>query len=169
MRQKKPSNIRRYSSPFGRQGGAALYVALIMLILLALIGVVGMQVAGLQERMSANYQAVNIAFQNAEGLVREIECRLEGRPGCGTPVPVDFNCSAEFDAGGWAASQGLASAPATNVRRIDSCIGISAAHTGTGPLRDIDAVYQITVYATDAESPSRPASSASVIETIYKH
>ena len=37
-----------------RQSGAALYVALIMLILLALIGIVAMQVAGLQERMSAN-------------------------------------------------------------------------------------------------------------------
>ena len=152
-----------------KQSGAALYVALIVLILLALIGVVGMQVAGLQERMAANYQAVNIAFENAEGLVRDVECRLEGRPGCGSPVAVDLNCSAEFDAGAWAASQGLASAPALNVRRIDSCIGISAAHTGTGPVRDIDAVYQITVYATDAVAPLRPATSASVIETIYKH
>lgn len=159
---------RRPSGP-DAQRGAALYVALIMLILLALIGVIGMQVAGMQERMSANYQAVNIAFQNAEGLIREVECRLEGRPGCPASVDVDINCSAPFDAGAWAAGQDLASAPAINVRRIDSCIGTSAAHVGTGPVRDIDAVYQITVYATDAESPSRPATSASVIETIYKH
>ena len=37
-----------------RQEGAALYVALMILVLLALIGIVGMQVAGLQERMAAN-------------------------------------------------------------------------------------------------------------------
>ena len=46
-----------------RQEGAALYVALMFLVLLALIGIVGMQVAGIQERMAANYMATNQAFQ----------------------------------------------------------------------------------------------------------
>ena len=48
--------IQRRLSPPSRQHGAVLYVALIMLILLALIGVVGMQVAGMQERMSSDYR-----------------------------------------------------------------------------------------------------------------
>ena len=50
--------MRRHSySRFpGRQRGAVLYVALIMLLLLAMIGVVGLQVTGLQERMSSNYR-----------------------------------------------------------------------------------------------------------------
>lgn len=160
-----PVNVRR-------QRGAVLYIALIMLVLLALIGTIGMQVSGMQERMSANYQAVNLAFEGAEGLVREVECTLEGRSGCDMTLDVDMNCSIPFDAGEWAADQGLATSPATNVRRIDSCIGISSATTGTGPVRDIDAVYQITAYASDADddaSPARPATSASVIETIYKH
>lgn len=155
-----------------RQGGAALYVALIMLVLLALIGVIGMQVAGMQERMASNYQAVNIAFQHAEGLVREVECTLEGRPGCAVALDVDLNCSLPFDAGAWATDQGLATSPAINVRRIDSCIGISDATVGHAPVREIDAVYQITVYASDAVTDgavTRPASSAAVIETIYKH
>ena len=154
------------------QRGAVLYISLIMLVLLALIGVIGMQVSGMQERMSANYQAVNLAFQGAEGLVREIECTLEGRTGCDTVLDVDLNCSLPFDAGAWAQDQGLATSPAFKVRRIDSCIGVSAATTGTGPVRDIDAVYQITAYASDANDevvPARPATSASVIETIYKH
>ena len=47
--------MKKHSSP-NRQSGAVLYVALVMLVLLALIGIVAMQVAGLQERMSANYQ-----------------------------------------------------------------------------------------------------------------
>ena len=59
------------------QKGAVLYVALIVLILLALLGIVGMQVSGLQEKMSANYRNANLAFQNAEGGVRLRECYAE--------------------------------------------------------------------------------------------
>ena len=44
-----------------------------MLVLLALIGIVALQVASLQERMSSNYQSTNMAFQNAEAGVRERE------------------------------------------------------------------------------------------------
>ncbi|HEY9255145.1 MAG TPA: PilX N-terminal domain-containing pilus assembly protein, partial [Stenotrophomonas sp.] len=60
----------------GQQQGAVLYVALIMLVLLALIGVVGMQVASMQERMSANYLAANQAFQQAEAQVRGREAEI---------------------------------------------------------------------------------------------
>lgn len=166
------TSVKRPPTHARRQAGAVLYIALIMLVLLALIGTIGMQVSGMQERMSANYQAVNLAFEAAEGLVREVECTLEGHTGCDMSLDVDMNCSIPFDAGEWAESQGLATSPATNIRRIDSCIGISSATTGSGPVRDIDAVYQITAYASDADDdavPARPATSASVIETIYKH
>ncbi len=54
-----------------------LYVALIMLLLLALIGIAGMQVAGMQEKMASNYRAVNRSFQNAEGVVRNAERAAE--------------------------------------------------------------------------------------------
>ena len=63
-----------------RQEGAALYVALMILVLLALIGIVGMQVAGLQERMAANYLATNQAFQAAEADVGP-PATLGGLPG----------------------------------------------------------------------------------------
>ena len=69
---------RRFSPASSRsQRGAVLYVALIILILLTLIGIVGMQVATMQERMSSNYLAANQAFQRAEGGVRPRA--LEGR------------------------------------------------------------------------------------------
>ena len=48
-----------------------------MLVLLALIGIVALQVASLQERMSSNYQSTNLAFQNAEAGVRERELELD--------------------------------------------------------------------------------------------
>src|SRR5690606_11554501 len=70
-------NRQRTHLSGARQQGAALYVALMMLILLALIGLVGMQVAGMQERMASAYRAANLAFQNAEAYVRQTECGLE--------------------------------------------------------------------------------------------
>ena len=48
-----------------------------MLILLALLGIAGMQVAGMQEKMAANYRAANRAFQNSEGVVRAAERTVE--------------------------------------------------------------------------------------------
>src|SRR5690606_25547533 len=58
---------------FRHQRGAALYVALIFLVVLALLGIGGMQVALLQERMAANYRATNEAFQRSEAVARAIE------------------------------------------------------------------------------------------------
>lgn len=55
----------------GREKGAVLYVALIILVLLALIGIAGIQVSGMQEKMASNYRAVNRAFEEAEGTVRD--------------------------------------------------------------------------------------------------
>ena len=57
------------------QRGAVLYVALIMLILLALLGITAMQVTGLQERMTGSYRSTNMAFQNAEGDSRSVGVR----------------------------------------------------------------------------------------------
>ena len=89
------------------QGGAVLYVALIMLILLALIGIVGMQVTGLQEKMSANYRNVNLAFQNAESGVRLRECYAEDEvnktSNCATgATTIQDICGDGFDATNWA-------------------------------------------------------------------
>src|SRR5690606_33616933 len=56
-----------------RPRGAVLFIALIMLILLTLIGVTGMQVTLLQERMSGNFRAQHQSFERAE--TRMIEGR----------------------------------------------------------------------------------------------
>lgn len=54
-----------------RQRGAALFVAMIMLILLTLLAVAASQVSLLQERMSGSFRAQNLAFQRSEGAVAE--------------------------------------------------------------------------------------------------
>lgn len=161
-----------------RQGGAVLYIALIMLILLALIGIVGMQVSGLQERMAASYYATNIAFQNAEGTVRETECEVEALMypeqavalGCAVfdDSQVGRNCDDGWDVGQWLETQSIGSAPAYNVRKIDECIvGETSIAMGLGPRDEVApiSVYQISVY--DVDSTTNRSSSAG-IDTVFK-
>lgn len=162
-----------------RQTGAALYIALIMLILLALIGIVGMQVSGLQERMAASYYTTNIAFQNAEGTVRQTECEVEALmfPGQATVLgcsmfndaQVGRNCDDGWDVGQWLEIQNMAgSVPAFNVRKIDECIvGETPIAMGIGPSDEVApiSVYQISVYDVDS---TVNRSSAAGIDTVFK-
>jgi Tfp pilus assembly protein PilX len=57
----------------GRQGGMALIMALIFLLILVMLGVATMQNTLLQERMAGNFAEHNQAFQLAELAVRTVE------------------------------------------------------------------------------------------------
>jgi len=59
-----------------RQRGAALVVALIMLLVMTVLGVAAMQVTRMEERMAGNSRDVNLAFQAAEAGLRDAENRL---------------------------------------------------------------------------------------------
>ncbi|MES5815659.1 PilX N-terminal domain-containing pilus assembly protein [Pseudoxanthomonas sp. Soil82] len=163
---------RTTTSRPGKQGGAALYVALMILILLALLGIAGMQVAGLQERMAANYLGVNQAFQAAEADVRLRECFIEGvvnRDGaCAAgATAIQQICDDGFDATNWAAemSTDVPQVNRVNVRAIGPCIsGNSELSMGTGPVNeDPNPVYQVTVYATNAAATANAA-----VDTIFR-
>jgi type IV pilus assembly protein PilX len=149
-----------------------LYIALIMLILLALLGIVGMQVTGLQERMSFNYRSANVAFQNAEAEAREIECFVEAtvnRTATTCPeVPIVPICDDSFDASSWAETNAGAATPAEqlNVRAIGQCIsGNTSLRMGEELDEDPNPVYQVTVFSTDA-----PLNSGAVaaVDTIFR-
>ncbi len=152
------------SSP-SSQRGVVLYVALIMLILLTMIGLVGMQVTGLQEKMSSNYRSANQAFQNAEASLRATESNVEAQInrslGSGTPVAISTTCDDGFDAQTWSDAQALGK-PALMVRSIGKCIsGSSSQALGTGPVsEDPNPVFQITAYANDY--PSNATADATV-------
>lgn len=145
-----------------KQQGAALYVALIFLIILALLGITGMQVATMQERMSANYLATNVAFQRAEDLARQAETlvgastRLEER--CGGFDPAAFGTAASI------APAGTPEPPA-RVRNIDQCIGGGQLNVGEIPASEkVFVRYRITAYRADrAAEPSSDA----VVDTIF--
>ncbi|MFT4255952.1 MAG: PilX N-terminal domain-containing pilus assembly protein [Pseudoxanthomonas sp.] len=155
------------------QRGAALYVALVILIVLALLGIVGMQVSVLQEKMSANYRNINIAFQNAETSARRSECYLEAITNRTTPasdctaVTVDEICRTGFDATNWASQRALdtTQADAIYVRSIGKCISGRGSLAGGKPAsEDANKVFQSTAYAVDDDS--NPTANAAV-DTIF--
>lgn len=169
------SNGASRSYRLRKQSGAALYVALIMLILLAMLGIVGMQVAGMQERMASSYRAVNRAFQNAEAVVREAECAIEGianrspSAGCAIVTDADIHrmCEEGFDPAAWGEAQSLAQVPVVSVRQIDRCVQVQGPlDMGVQPESERPfPIYRVTSYAADE---SANASSSAVIDTVFK-
>ncbi|HTN34688.1 MAG TPA: PilX N-terminal domain-containing pilus assembly protein [Marinobacter sp.] len=69
------------------QKGSVLIVSLVMLLLLSLIGVAGIQTTTMQDRMAANLQDKDMAFQAGEAALREAE------EGLRVKVPVSFSGS----------------------------------------------------------------------------
>ncbi|MFT7413974.1 MAG: type IV pilus assembly protein PilX [Methylophagaceae bacterium] len=66
-----------YSSVISKQSGVVLVISLIMLLLLTMIGITGMQVTGLEEKMAGNMKNSNTAFQAAETALRDRELWLQ--------------------------------------------------------------------------------------------
>ncbi|MFT3762135.1 MAG: PilX N-terminal domain-containing pilus assembly protein [Pseudoxanthomonas sp.] len=172
-RRNMPSRSAPSFATVASQRGAALYVALVILILLALMGIVGMQVSVLQEKMSANYRNTNVAFQNAEASARRTECFIEAQVNRETPaadctaVDIDTICTNEWDASEWAQDQALPSTPdpAVNARSIGQCIsGYASLDMGKPISEDPNQVYQVTVYAVnDEDNPTADAA----VDTIF--
>jgi type IV pilus assembly protein PilX len=141
------------------QKGAVLYVALIMLILLALIGIVGMQVATLQERMAANYVAANVAFQRAESVVRTAELAIASGA-----VFEDENCANPFNPRTWAAN--ATTAEATYITRIGVCTGECSAGAGPDESESLCNLYRITGFSRDQKTVEE-SSSLAAIDTFF--
>ncbi|ROU07289.1 pilus assembly PilX family protein [Lysobacter enzymogenes] len=173
-RNHRPRRLARRAPPRldRNQRGAALYVALMMLILLALIGIAALQVTSLQERMSSNYSANQMAFENAEARARERENDLYRQLNSGGQDLVQADtlfCRQAFSPEAWAQGKNFADPPSPGqssfTRRIDQCIGgYSSEKQGQALLSDPNLVFQVTAYATDR---SGNASSDSVVDTIF--
>lgn len=151
-----------------QQRGAVLYVALVFLVLLALLGVAGMQVSMLQERMAANYRATNVAFQLAESVAREKEAEIEGAFKAGGMFVSDQErCDPAFDPVSWAQNQSIQPTPdeESRSRRIDYCTpGFSLAQGVRPESEKSDQMYQVTAFSPD--DPANPTSDAA-IDTIF--
>jgi type IV pilus assembly protein PilX len=66
----------KITSRTNAQRGAALVVALIMLLVMTVLGITAMQVTRMEERMAGNSRDINLAFQGAEAGLRDGEDRI---------------------------------------------------------------------------------------------
>lgn len=153
------------------QRGAVLYVALVFLIIMSLLGVAGMQVATLQERMASNYRAANIAFQRSEALAREVEGKLTESPRF-IPRPDERDEERRCDdptavrGDAWAKDRSVDDSPDTAivVAKLNECTPGFSIAKGTGPVNEKPVIWQISTFSTD--SATSPSSDAAV-ETVF--
>ncbi|MBP6626593.1 MAG: protein PilX [Arenimonas sp.] len=149
------------------QRGVVLYVALILLILLTLLGIAGMQVSSMQERMSAGWRAGNLAFQNAESETKDREIEIAAT--IGQFAADDARCSS-FDAGAWAEAGVNAGVEIRDsfVRRVDQCNAGGGIGMGQRPeSEDTNSQFQISAFATDSVTIADDRTAEAVVDTIF--
>jgi type IV pilus assembly protein PilX len=146
------------------QKGAVLFVGLMILVLLALIGVAGMQGTILQERMSGNYRTQNVAFQNAEAGLRALERTILVASRAGNVPTVDqVNCTL-FETQSWVDTR--AGTTATWSRKLNRCIpGFDSLQTGRRVNDNPNDIYGVT--SVSSENAGASGLSTSAVETIY--
>jgi hypothetical protein len=96
----------------GRQGGAALIVGLLLLLVLTLLAVAGMNSASLEYVMAGNEQYRSNAFQAAEaGIAQTLQTPAVYQPDVlpNTPVPPGANGADAWTAAVWPMNSGFAS------------------------------------------------------------
>lgn len=112
---------------FRRADGFALVVVLLLLMALSMVGIGALRSVSLQEKMAGNLGFRNLAFQGAEGMLRESSARLESKLGSratGAVAPSSTDPDyREFDPLG------------TNTSRLTSSSMWSGARTGASLAR----------------------------------
>lgn len=90
----------RSETPRTAQRGAVLVTSMLLLLVLTIIGVTVMQMSRMQERMAGNSRDVNLAFQAAEGALRNAEAFIgaqETRPATCSTAPCEVWVEGEPD------------------------------------------------------------------------
>ena len=138
------------------QGGVALFVSLVFLLLLTIIGVSAMKSATLQEKMSGNTRFKTITFQYAEAGLREGEgfiatlnnsgalaaCAVCNGNACRTP---DFD-DAAVQNGNTACDIWQAASDGNSLYQIQK-LGTSSAAINVDPGESVT-LYRVTSVAT---------------------
>jgi type IV pilus assembly protein PilX len=112
------------------QGGGALFIALMLLIVVSILGVAAARVTALQERMAGVYLADNRAFMAAEDRLRDEERLILAKDpdsACSTPPVVDPI------PGEW--RTGAVTTPGTVVENLSNALSDAARSSGVSGSR----------------------------------
>lgn len=104
-----------------QQGGFALVVGLLLLLVLTILGVSAMRGTTLQERMAGNMQDRAIAFQAAEAALRAGESKLDQNtlPAFGSTGPYYVTDSTAITTPRWQSIYGLGAAAPSSGSVVD--------------------------------------------------
>lgn len=89
----RQASCRRAGTPQGhamKPRGAALIIALILLLLVTIIGISGLRTGQLEERLSANTYDRGLAFQAAEAALRFAENQIPNLRATPNAIPADL-------------------------------------------------------------------------------
>lgn len=110
----------RFAKVNRRQGGVALFISLVLLLVLTIIGVSAVQSTSLEVRMARNDQDSLLAFQAAESALRDAEDFLQSitstaafadNGASGLWTVADFNQTPRWQTAGlWSSNQSVAAA-----------------------------------------------------------
>ena len=170
-----PINIRK-------NRGAALFVSLMLLLILTVLGLSSSNVSIMQERMAGNVLDNNLAFQDAEETLREIESRLDrGLIGPGTSPTMEdlglsrYDCTATSGEAwaNWGAAP-WQTAPETGNNFFVAELGTSSAGTVTGsscrPMSELktfdDSDIQFDYYLIVARGAG-PGGAEAIVQSIF--
>lgn len=96
-------------NPIRSQHGATLIVGLIILLVMTVIGVTGMKMTSMEEKMTGNARDRDLAFQAADSALRAGENCVEGQPAPPNLIdPSTFTCNAAVVGGGFYPASGTA-------------------------------------------------------------
>jgi type IV pilus assembly protein PilX len=119
----------------GREGGSALIVSLLILIVLSLLGLTAVRTTTLEEKMAGNLRDNDLAFQSAESALRDAETFVDtvvsvnafndtgGLYSSGTPDP-DYFAAATWSTANSAAFSGAITGVANQPRYIIKYMGV---------------------------------------------
>jgi type IV pilus assembly protein PilX len=151
------------------QRGAVLFISLILLVVLALIGIAGMQVTTLQERMAGNYYTIGRAFENSEWGVRTMENTIQTTVNGGAHYYADDEKCGSTDMDGWSANKTATASYTTWVARIDGCFpAYSPIGWNKKKNEDTTSIYQITSAEPDTTKANMSkAVSMVAVQSVY--
>ena len=160
------------------QRGATLIISMIFLLILSIIGLAGMEVTGLEERMAGNMRDRNMAFQSAEATLRNGEAFLENTAvlpafdGTAGLYAVPINGDKNWDIVDWTSSAAVRSYTGSGFDELASSSAfiiedLAAASASdsleVGVPSDNKRFYRVTARAEGLSSTT-----AVVLQTVYK-
>lgn len=169
----------RHVSDMGyRQRGAALFVALVMLLLLTLLAVTAAQTSVMQERMAGSFRAQQLAFERAEGIM------ASGRDQVSDPltsydlisdIPVGLASDGGTPWREWLATYppveyGSSASPGALELSVRACGGACAQRRGSAVGEDPNRKPRyFVISAQQKDLPASPAEAAAwaSVQTIY--